>query len=131
MLRMRPSLSRAKSVPLIGLSPPSGTEPPGEADVIAKTVGLADQREPEIRKALLHARDQRVDAVVAVAAHQGIDISCVRRPVCGEHLAPALCCALVPQIDIAVSDSRVIGHVALLRWRRMDRLNALSKVRSG
>ena len=30
--------------------------------------GLADQLEAEIRKSLLHARDQRVDAVMAVGA---------------------------------------------------------------
>jgi hypothetical protein len=35
--------------------------------VIAITVRLADQFELEIPKALLHARDQGIDAVMAVA----------------------------------------------------------------
>ena len=34
---------------------------PGKADVVAEAVGLADQLEAEIRKALLHPGDQRVD----------------------------------------------------------------------
>ena len=42
-------------------------KPPGEADMVAKAVGLADQLKPEIRKALLHAGNQLVDAVVAFA----------------------------------------------------------------
>jgi hypothetical protein len=45
--------------------------------VVAVAVGLADQLESEIRKTLLHAGDQRVDAVKAVAAHQRLDIFCV------------------------------------------------------
>jgi hypothetical protein len=52
MLRIRPSLTTAKSVPLIGLSAPSGPSP---------------QEKAEIRKALLHPGDQRVDAVMAFA----------------------------------------------------------------
>src|SRR5215217_7327199 len=40
-----------------------GPQPPREADVVAKAVGFADQAEFEIRKALLHAGDKRVDAV--------------------------------------------------------------------
>jgi hypothetical protein len=44
-----------------------GAESPGEADMVAKAIGLADQLEFEIRKALLHAGDERVDAVMAVA----------------------------------------------------------------
>src|ERR1700716_451037 len=40
---------------------------PREPDVVAKTVGLAEQPKPEIRKALLHAGDQRINAVVAIA----------------------------------------------------------------
>ena len=59
MLRMRPSLSTAKSVPLIGLSALSGPSPQEKRSVVAKTVGFADQPEFEIRKALLHACDQR------------------------------------------------------------------------
>jgi hypothetical protein len=42
--------------------------------VVAKAVGLADQVKAEIRKALLHPGDQRIDAVMAVAPHQGVDI---------------------------------------------------------
>src|ERR1700682_492564 len=44
-----------------------GAKPPGEADVVAISVGLADQPEFEIGKALLHAGNQGVDAVMAVA----------------------------------------------------------------
>src|SRR6266536_235065 len=44
-------------------------EPPGEADVVAEPVGLADQLELEVRKFLLHACYQRLDAVMAVARH--------------------------------------------------------------
>src|ERR1700704_7192719 len=53
---------------------------PREPDVVAKAVGLAEQPKPEIRKALLHAGDQRVDAVMILAAHQGIDVLCVLGP---------------------------------------------------
>src|SRR5215470_4387661 len=42
-------------------------EAPGEADMFAKAVGLADQCELEIGEFLLNARDQRVDPVMAVA----------------------------------------------------------------
>src|SRR6266436_3860968 len=48
MLRIRPSLTTAKSVPLIGLSAPSGPSPQGEADMVAEAVGLADQVKAEI-----------------------------------------------------------------------------------
>src|SRR6266702_689378 len=34
-----------------------GAKPPAETDMIAVAIRLADQREPEIRKALLHACD--------------------------------------------------------------------------
>src|SRR6266436_8672446 len=44
-----------------------GAQSPGEADVVAEVVGFADQPKPEIRKALLHPGDQRVDAVMAFA----------------------------------------------------------------
>src|SRR5665647_3656894 len=57
-----------------------GAEAPGEADVLAKTVGAAEQLKAELRKALLHASDEGVDAVVAVAAHQGVDISGIAGP---------------------------------------------------
>jgi hypothetical protein len=82
--------------------------------VIAKTIGLADQPEFEIRKALLHAGDKRIDAVMAVAAHQGIDVFRICRPVLAENFAPAAWGSLVPQIDVAARDGLVIGHVALL-----------------
>src|ERR1700757_1496353 len=86
-------------------------ESPGEADVIAIAVDLADQLEAEIGKALLHAGDQCVDAVVTVAAHQGIDIIRVRRPVGRQHLAAAAWQLLVPELDIAARDSVDIGHL--------------------
>jgi hypothetical protein len=44
-----------------------GTEAPRETDVLAKSVCFAEQPKPEIRKALLHACDQRIDAVMAIA----------------------------------------------------------------
>jgi hypothetical protein len=44
-----------------------GAQSPGEADVVAKTVGLADELKAEIRKALLHAGDQCINAVMAIA----------------------------------------------------------------
>ena len=115
MLLMRPYFSTAKSVPLIGLSTPSGPSPPGEADVVAEPVRLADQLEPEIRKLLLHARDQRVDAVMAIAGHQRVDISGVAGPVRGQHLAAAASRALIPQIDVADGNGGVVDHDALLR----------------
>src|SRR5205814_1955567 len=92
-----------------------GSEAPGEADVVAKAVGLADQAEFEIRKALLHARDQRVDAVMAVARHQRVDISGIAGPVLAEDFAPAAWSPLVPQIDVAAGDLVDVGHRALLR----------------
>src|SRR5579871_1178837 len=42
-----------------------GSETPRKAQVVAMAIRLADQREFEVRKFLLHARDQRVDAVMA------------------------------------------------------------------
>src|SRR6266581_1393928 len=53
---------------------------PGETDVVAIAIGLADQPEFEIRKALLDAGDQCVDTVKAVAAHQRVDIFRVGGP---------------------------------------------------
>jgi len=97
-------------------------------DVVAEAVGLADQPELEIRKALLHACNQRVDAVMAVARHQRIDVFRIARPVLRQDFKPALRRPLVPQIDIGLGDradlgNRVdVGHGALLRLRRMDRL---------
>src|SRR6476620_7479015 len=58
-----------------------GAQPPRKADVVAKAVGFADQLEFEIRKALLHARYQRVDAVMPIAGHQRIDVAGVGCPV--------------------------------------------------
>src|SRR5436309_5211196 len=66
-----------------------GAQSPGEADVVAEPVGLADQLEAEIRKALLHAGDQRVDAVMAIARHQRVDIFRILGPMFLKHLAPA------------------------------------------
>src|SRR5689334_13749146 len=91
-----------------------GTEAPGESEMVAKPVGLADQPESEIRKALLHARDQCVDAVMAVTRHQRVDIACVAGPARGQHFAAAAGSALVPQIDIVAGNRVDIGHVALL-----------------
>jgi hypothetical protein len=42
-------------------------EAPAKAEMIAEAVGLAEQPELEIGKFLLHARDQGLDAVMAVA----------------------------------------------------------------
>ncbi len=55
MLRMRPSLSTAKSVPLIGLSPPSGPRPQEKRTWSPKPLGSPIRLNSEIRKALLHA----------------------------------------------------------------------------
>src|SRR6202790_482278 len=122
MLWILPSRTTAKSVPLIGLSAPSGPEAPGEADMFAETVGLAEQGKTEIRKALLHAFDQRVDAVMAIARHQRVDIFCVLGPMLTEDLAPAAWRPFVPQIDIAAGNRVDVGHCSLLRFGRMDRL---------
>ena len=46
-----------------------GAKSPGETDVVAKAVGLADQLKPEIRKALMHPGDQCVNAVALPHAH--------------------------------------------------------------
>src|SRR4051794_20394880 len=99
-----------------------GTKAPTEADMVAVAVGLADQLELEIGKALLHACDQRIDAVMAVALHQGIDIARIRRPVLAQQFASAAGCTLVPEIDVAAGDGDGVGHCRLLRWRRVVRL---------
>src|ERR1700680_1260063 len=122
MLWILPSRTTAKSVPLIGLSAPSGPEAPGEADMFAETVGLAEQGKTEIRKALLHAFDQRGDAIMAVARHQRVDIFCVAGPMLTEDLAPAAWRPFIPQIDIAAGNRVDVGHCSLLRFGRMDRL---------
>ena len=75
MLRMRPSAEHGEIGALDRAVGAIGAEPPRKADVVAKTVGFADQLEFEIRKALLHARYQRVDAVMAITGHQRIDVS--------------------------------------------------------
>src|SRR5437762_3160163 len=98
-----------------------GSEAPGEADVVTKTVGLSDQPEFEIRKALLHTSDERIDAVMAVAGHQRIEVFRIRGPVRRQHLATAGWRALVPQIDVMVGNGVNVGHEALLRLRRIDR----------
>src|SRR5947208_11725410 len=104
-----------------------GAETPAEADVVAEAVGLADQPEFEIRKALLHAGDERIDTVMAIAAHQRIDIAGVAGPVLAEDFAAAAWCPLVPQIDVAVGDLVDVGHRALRRLRRIDRLTDYRK----
>jgi len=68
------------------------------------------------RKALLHPRDQRVDAVMAVTRHQRVDIPGVAGPVRREHFAAAAGRPLVPQVDIVAGNRVDIGHVALLGW---------------
>src|SRR5713226_7629220 len=98
-------------------------QPPGEADVVAEAVGLADELKPEIRKALLHAGDQCVNAVMAIPAHQRVDIFRVFGPMLAEDLAPAARRALVPQVDIAAGNRIDVGHFALsFDFRRSDRL---------
>src|SRR5437868_7819264 len=104
-----------------------GAQPPGEPDVVAEAVGLADQPELEIRKALLHAGDERIDAVMPVARHQRIDIAGVAGPVLAEDFAAAAWCPLVPQIDVAAGDLVDVGHRALLRLCRIDRLTDYRK----
>src|ERR1700686_1880999 len=79
--------------------------------MLAESVGLADELKPEIRKLRLHARYQRVDAVVAVAAHQRIDVFRIAGPMLAEHRAPAVRRPLVPQIDIAAGNGIDVGHV--------------------
>src|SRR6185437_1254219 len=103
---------------------------PREADVVAISVGLADQLKPEIRKALLDAGDQRVNAVMAVAAHEGVGIFRIAGPVRGQHLAPAAWRSFVPQIDIAAGNGIEVGHLlspSMVPSRSADRL---SKVRA-
>ena len=115
MLRMRPSLKHGEVRALDRAVDAVGTEAPREADMVAVTIGFADQLEFEIRKTLLHARDQRVNAVMAVAAHQGVDITGVFGPVLAKNLAAAGGGAFVPQIDIAAGNRLCVGHGALLR----------------
>jgi hypothetical protein len=55
----------------------------------------------EIRKALLHSGNQCVNTVVAVAAHQAVDVFRIVSPMLAQDLAPAAWRSLVPQIDIA------------------------------
>src|SRR6202041_2195291 len=98
--------------------------------MIAISVGLADQLKPEIRKALLHAGDQGVDAVMAVAAHQGVDVSGIAGPVRGQHLAPAAWRSLVPQLDIAVGDGIDVGHFSFSFDNAVGSADRLSKVRA-
>src|SRR5580698_9074182 len=105
--------------------------------MIAISVGLADQLKPEIRKALLHAGDQGVDAVMAVAAHQGVDVSGIAGPVRGQHLAPAAWRSLVPQLDIAAGNGVDVGHCSFsfdaagqdrpIDYRRFARPNRLPR----
>src|SRR5258706_12183730 len=91
--------------------------------MVAKSVRLADQLKPEIRKALLHAGDQRVNAVMAIAAHQRVDISGIISPIRSENLAPAAWCSLVPQIDIAAGNRMDVCHFSLsFDVSRIDRL---------
>src|SRR6266576_2747672 len=82
---------------------------PGEADMVAEAVGLADEVEPEIRKALLHPGDQCVNAVVAFACHQRVDVFRILGPMFLKQLAPAARRALVPQIDIAAGNRIDVG----------------------
>src|SRR3979411_2249652 len=97
-------------------------ESPREADVGAVSVGLADEPKPEIREALLHAGDQRINAVMAIAAHQRVDIFRIISPMLAEDLAPAAWPSLVPQIYIAAGNSINVGHFSLsLDFSRSDR----------
>jgi hypothetical protein len=122
MLRIRPSFITAKSVPLIGLSVPSGPRPQEKRTVVAVAVRLADQLEFEIRETLLHAGHQRVDAVQPLAAHQRIDVFRIRRPVLAKDFAATARRPLVPRIDI-VAGNRVASVIGLsFDFHRMDRL---------
>src|ERR1700722_11942094 len=98
--------------------------------MIAISVGLADQLKPEIRKALLHAGDQSVDTVKAVAAHQGVDVSGIAGPVRDQHLAPAAWRSLVPQIDIAAGNGIDVGHFISPSMVPVGSADSLSKVRA-
>src|ERR1700729_1341911 len=101
--------------------------------MVAISVGLADQLKPEIRKALLHAGDQRVNAVMAVAAHQGVDVSGIAGPVRRQHLAPAARRSLVPQLDIAAGNGVDVGHFlspSMVPSRSADRLSKVRATRS-
>src|ERR1700683_4212803 len=101
--------------------------------MVAISAGLADQLKPEIRKALLHAGDQGVDAVMAVAAHQGVDVPGIAGPVRGQHLAPAARRSLVPQGDIAAGNGIDVGHFlspSMLPVKPADRLSKVRATRS-
>src|SRR5262249_6240455 len=67
-------------------------------------------------------RDQRIDAVMAVARHQRVDVFCVSGPVRGEHLAAAVWGALVPQFNIAVGNLLDVGHLLVSFESRIIRL---------
>src|SRR4051794_10650381 len=87
-----------------------GTEPPGEAQIVAVTVRLAEQREAEFREALLHASDHRINAVVTVSAHQRIDVARVAGPVRRQNGTAAVRGLFVPQVDVAGGDGFGFGH---------------------
>ena len=101
-------------------------------------IGLADQLEFELGEAPLHAGDQRVDAVMAVAARQGIDVARIGRPVLAEQFAPTARRALVPEIDVAAGEGDVVGNDGFLRnapdgsavadYRRLARQSITSEV---
>src|SRR4051812_2957098 len=73
-----------------------GTKAPREAKVVAISVRLADQRKAEFGEALLDAGNHGVDAIMAIAAHQRIDVSGIGRPVGGKQFAATVRGFFVP-----------------------------------
>jgi hypothetical protein len=108
---MRPSFSVAKSVPLIGLSTPSGPRPQEKRRRSPKPFGSPISLNLNSGKRCCTC-NQSVDGVMAFAAHEGIDIGRIRRPIGRQHLASAARRALVPELDVAADNRDRIGHVS-------------------
>jgi hypothetical protein len=81
-------------------------------------IDLAGEAEPMTGKALLDAVHHGVDAGVAVALHQRIEIVCMLTPGAGDQIATGPCVGLVPHRDIAVDQVADVAHVWLLVLRR-------------
>ena len=95
----RPSLTTAKSVPLIGLSAPSGPSPQEKRTWSPKPLGLADQRErgtPESAAAPRRSARRRRRSWPSPDI-SGSNIFRILGPMLAENLAPAARRALVPQ----------------------------------
>ncbi|SPA39588.1 hypothetical protein CBM2606_A30427 [Cupriavidus taiwanensis] len=79
-----------------------GAQLPGKAQVLPVRIDRAHAGKAETRKLRLHRGDHRVDAGMAVAPHQRIDIASRFRPRRRDQLAPARGIGLVPGCEVAV-----------------------------